>query len=210
MKVTAFVALAAAFLVSACGSGLPAAPAQTATATATSIPASTHTPTTTPTPTTPPPLPPRPSPNPSPTAVADAPPGVCAEADLIWDPTLHELLLVNCTTFSGGPTMLTVWGWNGTEWHVTTSGDAPARVVGGAALDTRRNALTVYGGYVPGTDPCDTQTWEWNGSAWTAIAADPPPACSHMRMIYDAASDQTLLMGGQDARNVSISQTWSW
>lgn len=129
---------------------------------------------------------------------------------MIFDPARHELLLVNCTTYSGGPKTLTVWGWNGSDWKPVTTGPAPARVVGGAALDTTRGVLTVYGGFVPDVDPCSTETWEWDHTEWSQITAEPPPACDHMKMVFNAASGQTLLMGGQDARGLGVDETWSW
>jgi hypothetical protein len=138
---------------------------------------------------------------------------VCAEAELLFDPALNELLLVNCTTYSGGPTTLTVWGWNGSAWHVVTSGPAPARVVGGAALDTDAEMLVVYGGFVPGVDPCNEETWQWNGAPdeWSQVAADPTPsACDHLKMIYDPGAQTSILVGGQDASGAAVNETWAF
>ena len=71
------------------------------------------------------------------------------------------------------PTPLTVWGWNGSQWHVVARGDAPARVVGGVAFDTDRQTLVVYGGYEPGSNDCNDETWEWDGADWTQQLVDP-------------------------------------
>src|SRR4051794_24047856 len=136
-------------------------------------------------------------------------PGVCAEAELLFDPVLNELLLVNCTTYAGGPTTLTVWGWNGGAWRVVTSGPAPARVVGGAALDSDAEILVVYGGFVPEIDPCNQETWQWDGAAdeWTNVATDQTPtACDHLKMIYDPGTQTSILVGGQDAGHAAVNE----
>ena len=227
MKVTAFVVVA--LLATACGSAAPTEVTSSSRPTAASTTRTTEPPTTSAVPPTTSAVPPTrsPSPNPtlSPSATQSAPasvsptpsqapaaalPGVCAEADMLWDSILHQLLLVNCTTYSGGPKQLTVWGWNGSAWHAVTSGSAPARVVGGAALDESRRQLTVYGGYVPDTDPCNTETWQWNGAVWSNLEATPPTACDHMKMIWDPEGGQSLLVGGQDASGVAVEGTWSW
>ncbi len=213
MKVTATVALAAAFFLSGCSNCCPQAhpPTPIPTPTVRPTPTSSQAPTNgqVPTPSPTPASTVRPTPALSPGPVAGGP-GVCAEADLLFDPTLNELLLINCTTYSGGPKTLTVWGWDGGTWHVVTSGPAPARVVGGAALDTATGVITVYGGYVPDVDPCNTETWQWDRASWSQVNAEPPPACSHMKMIFDAGTEQTLLMGGQDGRNLPVDETWAW
>jgi hypothetical protein len=120
------------------------------------------------------------------------------------------MLLVNCVTDPSRETPLTIWGWNGTQWQKVAEGGPPGRILGGAAYDEQRNMLVVYGGRPVELGKCSQETWEWDGEAWTQKEAQPPTACDHVKMVYDAANGQTILFSGLDLSENPVNETWAW
>ena len=144
-----------------------------------------------------------------PTPILENPPP-CWEADLIYRPQLQQLLLVNCVPDPSKETLLTIWGWNGTQWQRVTEGGPPGRILGGAAYDEKRNVLVLYGGRPIDLGKCNQETWEWDGEVWTQKEVQPPTACDHVKMVYDAASGESILFSGLDESENRVNETWSW
>ena len=144
-----------------------------------------------------------------PTGVAEAPPP-CWEADLIYHSQLQQLLLVNCTQDPGKESPNVIWGWDGTQWQKVTEGGPSIRILGGAAYDEKRNVLVLYGGRPVDLGRCSQETWEWDGATWVQKDVQPPTACDHVRMVYDAARGESILFSGLDPSEKPVNETWSW
>jgi hypothetical protein len=145
----------------------------------------------------------------APTTIVENPPS-CWGADLIYHPQLQQMLLINCVADPSKETPLTIWGWNGSQWQRITEGGPPGRILGGAAYDVKRNVLVLYGGCPVDLGKCSQETWEWDGQLWTQKDAGPPTACDHVKMVYDASSEQSILFSGLDPAENPVNETWSW
>ena len=137
-------------------------------------------------------------------------PPACWEADLIYNSRFKQMLLVNCVADPSKMTVLTVWNWDGTRWNKITQEGPPGRILGGAAYDEIRDVLVLYGGRPVELGTCSQETWEWDGEYWEQIDAQPPTACDHVRMVYDKASQKSILFSGLDASENQVNETWSW
>jgi hypothetical protein len=120
------------------------------------------------------------------------------------------MLLVNCIADPSKPSLLTVWGWDGTGWQKVTEGGPAGRILGGASYDRLRNVLVLYGGRPVQLGMCSQETWEWDGEFWEQKNASPPTACDHVRMVYDARSNASILFSGLDPSEKPVRETWSW
>lgn len=145
----------------------------------------------------------------TPAAIIENPPP-CVEADLIYHSQLQQMLLINCVEDASKENPNVVWGWDGTQWQRVTEGGPPRRILGGAAYDEKRNVLVLYGGRPVDLGKCSQETWEWDGQAWAKKDAQPPTACDHVRMVYDAARGESILFSGLDPSEKPVNGTWSW
>jgi len=130
--------------------------------------------------------------------------------DLIYHPQLQQMLLINCVPDPSQETPSIIWGWDGTHWQRVTEGGPPGRILGGAAYDEKRNVLVLYGGRPLELGKCSQETWEWDGEVWTQKDAQPPTACDHVKMVYDAANGEAILFSGLDDDENLVNETWSW
>ena len=147
---------------------------------------------------------------PRPTVEIDQNPPPCWEADLIYHTRLKKLVLVNCVADPSSAALLTVWSWDGTHWQKVTQDGPPGRILGGAAYDEIRDVLVLYGGRPVELGRCSQETWEWDGEFWEQINASPPTACDHVRMVYDASIQRSILFSGLDPSENLVNETWSW
>lgn len=86
--------------------------------------------------------------------------------------------------------------------------DSPPAVYSvGAAFDSVRSRLVVFGGY-KGQYVGDT--WEWNGTSWTRVAATGPIARNGPAMVFDEARQHVLLFGGDTRTTGSLGDTWAF
>lgn len=145
----------------------------------------------------------------APTPIVENPPP-CWGGDLIFHTQLQQMLLVNCVTDPSREAPLTIWGWDGTQWQRVTEGGPPGRILGAAAYDEKRNVLVLYGGRPVELEKCSQETWEWDGKGWEQKDVSPPTACDHVRMVYDAASGESILFSGLDPSENPVNETWSW
>jgi hypothetical protein len=176
------------FLVSACS------PAVTTTSAPTDLPTT---------------IPPTEIPTATAMPVSENPPP-CWEADLIYHPQLRQMLLVNCVQDRNKEIPNIIWGWDGTQWQRITEGGPPRRNLGAAAYDEKRNVLVLYGGRPIDLGKCNQETWEWDGKVWTKKDVQPPTACDHVKMVYDAARGESILFSGLDPSENPVNETWSW
>jgi hypothetical protein len=141
--------------------------------------------------------------------VAGQPPA-CVEAELVYDPSQHRLLLVGCVDQMDAASVEQVWSWDGAAWTQIDGDGPPAVVVTGIAYDTARSVVVRYGGLPMSSNDCVAETWEWDGGDWSRSEATPPTACDHARLTYDAARAVTLLFGGGDDDTNLVPETWAW
>jgi len=144
-----------------------------------------------------------------PTPIVENPPP-CWGPDLIYHTQSQQMLLINCVADPSKETPLTIWGWDGTQWQRVTEDGPPGRILGGAAYDEKRNVLVLYGGRPVELEKCSPATWEWDGQSWAQKDGPPPTACDHVKMVYDAASGESLLFSGLDESENPVNETWSW
>jgi hypothetical protein len=120
------------------------------------------------------------------------------------------MILVNCVADASKASFLTIWAWDGTQWQKLTQDGPLARTLGGAAYDEIRDVLVLYGGRAEALGTCSQETWEWDGEFWEQKNAQPPTACDHVRLVYDAASQKSILFSGLDPAQNLVNETWSW
>jgi hypothetical protein len=120
------------------------------------------------------------------------------------------MLLVNCVTDPSKDSPLVIWGWDGTHWQRVTEGGPPGRILGAAAYDENRNVLILYGGRPVDLGKCSQETWEWDGENWEQKDVPAPTACDHVKMVFDAASGESILFSGLDPSESPVNETWSW
>ncbi|HET6261537.1 MAG TPA: hypothetical protein VFG99_04785, partial [Chloroflexia bacterium] len=136
--------------------------------------------------------------------------------DLVYHDSLKLVLLVNGDD-EGQPagTPSKIWGWDGREWRVVTSGGPEARSLGGVAYDPGRNVLVMYGGSTQ--DRVFSDTWEWDGRAWSKKDVTGPGLLHHTSMVYDAERKELVMYGGNLQATESTrsditfpEDTWTW
>lgn len=145
----------------------------------------------------------------TPVPIVENPPP-CWEADLIYHTQLQQLLLINCVQDRNKENPNIIWGRDGTQWQKVTEGGLPRRNLGAAAYDEKRNVLVLYGGRPIDLGKCNQETWEWDGHIWSKKDVQPPTACDHVKMVYDAASGESILFSGLDPSANPVNETWSW
>jgi hypothetical protein len=149
------------------------------------------------------------------TAVPDA-----LAASLTYDSSRHSLI-----RFGGffAAILGDTWEWDGTTWTQECTASAcrshapPPRSDHGAAFDSKRNRLVLYGGC--GNTACSSpylgDTWEWDGTSWTemctsaACRATTPGGRSSVSMVFDSVRERVVLFGGVGSDTFATG-TWEW
>jgi hypothetical protein len=108
------------------------------------------------------------------------------------------------------PAMLgDTWEYDGAAWtqrHV--AGPSP-RSGAGAAFDSRRGIVVIFGGV--GDDGFLGDTWSWNGTAWRKLADTGPEPRGMGYLVYDAHRDRIVLFGGRKGwPDGDLNDTWEW
>ncbi len=128
---------------------------------------------------------------------------------LLYHPGLRAVLLV------GGAPSAEVWAWDGAraEWtNLAPGATQPALSLAAVALDTDRDRVVTFGGFVAGAR--SDQLWEWAPDAgWVdrTPAARPTqwPTGRHATTgVYDATARRFLVFGG--GTPVAVDQLWAW
>jgi catechol 2,3-dioxygenase-like lactoylglutathione lyase family enzyme len=106
----------------------------------------------------------------------------------------------------------TLWSWNGTEWRVITDAGPSSRTLPGAAFDSRRDVLVVYGGLDLETGATLDDLWEWDGHRWNVRQVAGPGPRDHHAMAFDEARGTVVLYGGGHHRDRTFlpTDTWTW
>ena len=134
---------------------------------------------------------------------------------LFYHPGLRKVVLVNGGPDRGKPAKdpLELWAWDGIQWTLLNAdpqGLGPVwRNFAGAAFDSKRNRLVVYGG-VQDRNSRMEETWEWDGQNWTQFQVSGPGFREGAAMAYDAARGKTILFGGANEKFEILGDTWAW
>jgi len=109
------------------------------------------------------------------------------------------------------PTLDDTWELDGTEWiHREVRGAKPsARAGAGAAYDSRRGRLILFGGADSAGFVGDT--WAWDGASWTKLSSTGPEPRVMGYMAYDKARDRIVLFGGRKGYpDGDLNDTWEF
>jgi len=99
------------------------------------------------------------------------------------------------------------------EWRERTpTNRPPARGGPGAAYDSLRGVIVMFGGCMPNGCPSSyADTWEWDGTDWTQrFPPTSPPLRSSHGMAYDSLRRKTVLYGGSNRNSGVLGDTWEW
>jgi hypothetical protein len=128
---------------------------------------------------------------------------------LFYDADQRRLLLL---TSSRDTSAELLWrGANG-QWTLAPGVGPPARELGGAAYDTRRKKLVLFGGIPNGGGDRLGDTWEWDGRKWLVMSdrgPGPGPRSHHM-LAFDEARGVVVMHGGGASDRSLASDTWEW
>ena len=81
----------------------------------------------------------------------------------------------------------------------------PAVYSVGAAYDTDRGRLVVFGGYIA---RYIGDTWEWDGSGWKLVTRTGPIPRNSPALAYDEARHQIVMFGGDTRDTGALGDTW--
>ena len=132
-----------------------------------------------------------------------------------YDPATTQVVL-----FGGnnGNYLNDTWTWNGTTWAQQSPVTSPVIRNGASmAYDPATNQLILFGGNNGSTYYNDT--WYWTGSTWVQISDAGDAGCTitctnspNVRtvepMVYDTATGQVVLFGGQTTSGAVLADTW--
>lgn len=111
------------------------------------------------------------------------------------------------------PRLGDVWEFNGRTWTAREFTDGPGpRTSPGAAYDSKRGVIVIFGGVDRGGFLGDL--WAWNGTEWRKLAdaSSAGPAARAMgHLAYDQRRDRVVLFGGRNGwPDGDLNDTWEW
>ena len=131
---------------------------------------------------------------------------------MTFDAAQGRILLFGGAVQTGGFYQDT-WAWDGANWielHPQTS--PPPRRNHATAYDSVRSRIVLFGGYgFDGTQRVYyNDTWEWDGTNWQQRSSllTPRGRTDHA-LLYDAMTQQTMLIGGRD-ESLTERSIWVW
>jgi len=124
------------------------------------------------------------------------------------------------------------WTWDGSAWTPQFPATSPlTREQASMAYDAATSDVVLFGGLATEPQPnantvLEGDTWNWNGTNWSKQSPiTSPPARLGASMVYDAATGNIVLFGGQLSAGVSClpgpppctptppafaNDTWTW
>jgi hypothetical protein len=100
------------------------------------------------------------------------------------------------------------WEFDGQSWkQFQAEGPAP-RMSAGAAFDSKRGLVIIFGGM--GADGMLNDTWAWNGTAWRKLADTGPDARAMGYLAYDSDRDRIVMFGGRKGWPNDANDTWEF
>ena len=129
--------------------------------------------------------------------VAHEAPGPQASHLLVYDERIQRVVLITGYSAPGASATGEMWTFDGRRWErVRNSPELPARYLAGAAYDSGRRQLVVFGGRVGKEAFARGDTWIWDGSAWHDRSDASVGIREHHTMAYDASRERTVMYGG--------------
>jgi cysteine-rich repeat protein len=139
----------------------------------------------------------------------------------VLDSTRREIVLYGGSTNhqsmnSPGP-LGDTWIWN-SAWRQQAIGSSPTPARWGAQMvyDPKHDTVVLFGGCtVTGSNgACAAplaDTWLWKNRAWSqATPSTSPPPRSHAAIVWDAAREQVVMLGGLAAGTDALDDMWAW
>jgi hypothetical protein len=107
------------------------------------------------------------------------------------------------------PKLGDTWEYDGRTWtRRDVEGPSP-RLAMGAAFDSKRGRLILFGGL--GESGFLGDTWSWDGTAWKRLAETGPEARAMGALAYDAKRDRIVLFGGRKGfPDGDLDDTWEF
>ena len=102
------------------------------------------------------------------------------------------------------------WEYDGERWtRMNAVGPSP-RLGAGAAFDSKRGLVILFGG--ADDQRAFNDLWAWDGVAWKRIAVGGPEPRVMGNIAYDKRRDRIVLFGGRrhTPLNADLSDTWEW
>jgi len=144
-------------------------------------------------------------------------PGSRKGHSLVYDDQRHRVILTGGYELPNPLQTEELWDWNGSRWERVAVGAGaapPLRTLSGAAYDSRRQRVVLFGGYGVGKSGNYTEqlgdTWEWDGRNWYRMPDTSIGTRDHHVMVYDAARGKTVLYGGTTSNSSWATDTWEW
>jgi hypothetical protein len=107
------------------------------------------------------------------------------------------------------PLLADLWEFNGTAWTKRTADGPSARHSSGAAYDSKRGVVILFGGV--GSSGFLGDTWSWDGTAWIKLADSGPEPRGMGFLAYDKKRDRIVLFGGRKGwPDGDLNDTWEW
>lgn len=131
---------------------------------------------------------------------------------MVYDEHTGQMLMFGgCTAYDVSPVTCyhDLWQWNGTTWKVVPESEYPgARGLAAVAYDPTTEQLLLFGGANGTGDGSSSDTWEWSGTDWTELSDDsgPAPGLGTPSMVYDASTNQLLLI----ETDYPSDEVWIW
>lgn len=115
---------------------------------------------------------------------------------------------------SGGPgqtppTYGDTWEYDGTTWKQVSTTGPGARNAAGAAFDSKRGVVVIFGGI--NADGFLGDTWSWDGTGWRKLSDTGPEPRAMGHLAYDRERDRIVLFGGRKGwPDGDLNDTWEW
>jgi hypothetical protein len=108
-----------------------------------------------------------------------------------------------------GPSLGDTWEYDGSRWiRMEASGPSP-RQSAGAAFDSKRGVVILFGG--SGETGFLGDTWSWDGARWQRLSESGPEPRAMGYLAYDKQRDRVVLFGGRKGwPDGDLNDTWEW
>jgi hypothetical protein len=108
------------------------------------------------------------------------------------------------------PILDDTWEFDGVAWSRIAVAGPPARAGAGAAYDSKRGLVILFGG--SNHQGVMNDLWSWDGRAWKKLAEGGPEPRVMGYIAYDQKRDRIVLFGGRRGvpDNADLGDTWEW
>jgi hypothetical protein len=137
-----------------------------------------------------------------------------ASPSMVYDEKRSRTVLFGGMGRGGAPgqrpgSLADTWEFDGTAWAQRQVTGPTARQDAGAAYDSKRGLVILFGGAGPGGFKGDT--WSWDGGAWKRLATTGPEPRAMGHLAYDQRRNRIVLFGGRKGYpNGDLNDTWEW